>query len=906
MVQNGHILPSLPDLARARSVRSLIAAGLGSLRTRLLLLVLVTAAPLVGITAVAVSEAMSIDRERAEAALVNHVRLTAILADRDVADQIAFLRNLARSPLLHQADLAGFAIQLREALASRPGGIITVTGADGREVLSTGPQTSALPERTAAVAQVIKTGAPQVYSPMRSDPSHRLAIGIAVPSQLNEDRAEIDRVLALEYPAAHLQALLPIEDLPPAWIVAFMDSNDIVVARNRRSEDFVGTPVIAPIRKALAAGAAEVIRTRNVEGVAATIAVAHAPLTGFSAAIAIPGGEFDAPMLRTLQGATVAGLLLVLPAILMAVLLARRIAASLKNAAQEIASGGTPLGGFPEIADLISALRSAWRERDAADGEIRAREAKLRGVLDAMPLSVLLRDGDGRLVFVNRYARAYFGEVPLDTTQPLTGWVHQDDREAYAAWRARWLSGAGAAQAEQRWRRSDGTYRWHLNLGVTIRDEASGRDDFCAVALDVNDTHEAQRALDAANAALETQVQERTRELSETASALAAQLAEREVMQAALLQSQKMEALGQLTGGAAHDFNNVLAAVENSLGVIAAVSDEPVVQEATALARAAVDRAATIVRHLLAFARKQDLMPGTVELPVLIGAFATLCQQTVGEAIVLRCELEQGVWTCVADDKALQVALLNLAINARDAMTGGGTIVLSARNASADPSSDDAPPRDLAPGDYVVVAMRDNGSGMSPEVLERAAEPFFTTKPDGLGTGLGLAMAYGFARQSGGGLRIASEPGRGTTVRLFLPRGAASAPDRPVVVPTAAVALDRRHRILVVDDNDAVRRSAAMLLRVLGYDVMQAASADEAFQITSCGLRPDMVLSDMVMPGGGGRQLAQRLHDAFPGLPVVLMTGYADETSASPDYVILSKPFTRRQLSDVVEAALAS
>jgi signal transduction histidine kinase len=884
-------------------------ARIRSLRTQLLLLVLCTALPLVAILGWTLSQTYQAQRQGGELGLVNHVRLVAVAIDRHVSELEALLRGIASWSSLEAGDLKRFQEHLQLALTQRPGIAITVVDGAGSIVLQPGRQGIAEPISPPARAAAIsawRSGTRQVFSPNGTDPAHRAAIGIAVPVTLLSTPEQSRFVLLMQEEAAAWQELLPTMDMPAPWIVAFIDGNGIVVARNKRADAFVGTPIPPQVQAGLAANDAGFVHSRDVEGVKSTIAYAHAPLSGFSAAIAIPAETFDIPLMAALRRSALFVVLLVAPALMMAIWLSRRIATSLQSTARALAEGVPTKAGFREIDELNAALRAAWRQRDAADLEVRTYANRLRGVLDAVPINILLRNRLGRVSFANVMARHNFGDqLPESSASPID-WVHPEDRSRFATWRTEWLAGADHPTVELRWRMPDGAYRWHLIQGSRIHDDPSGLEEFCSLGIDIHASHEVRMERERAAATLEAEVALRTSELSEAAAALAAQLDQRELMEAALLQSQKMEALGQLTGGAAHDFNNVLAAVENSLGVISTLSSDIIVLQAVEIGQSAVDRAHSIIRHLLAFARKQDLSPDTVDIACMVVSFEVLCRQTIGEAISLECDVPPDVGSVLADGKALQVALLNLAANARDAMPEGGRLTLRIRAAAPDGRWDGGQPFDLPPGDYIVIGLEDTGLGMSPEVLARATEPFFTTKRDGMGTGLGLAMVYGFARQSGGTLRITSKEGKGTMVEIVLPSGAAQPAAAEVLREDRPVQASARRRVLVVDDNASVRRSTAMLLSVIGYDVMQASSADEAYMMACEDGQIDLVLSDMVMPGGGGRQLANRLHAALPKLPIVLMTGFADETDANTDWVILNKPFSRQRLCEVVEAALVS
>jgi PAS domain S-box-containing protein len=369
-----------------------------------------------------------------------------------------------------------------------------------------------------------------------------------------------------------------------------------------------------------------------------------------------------------------------------------------------------------------------------------------------------------------------------------------------------------------------------------------------------------------------------------------------------LSRSQRLEAIGQLTGGIAHDFNNLLTVVIGSLDLLEdRVSNDPAGAEYARAALTAALRGAELTRQLLAFARRQSLDAKVIGINERVSATMGLLQRTIGEEIEIATTLAPDLWPAFVDPVQLESALINLAINARDAMPGGGRLTIETANTELD---DDYARQnlDVAPGNYVMLAVSDTGSGMPPEVLARVFEPFFTTKEPGRGTGLGLSMVYGFARQSQGHVRIYSEVGYGTTVRLYVPRAASPeriAEQRPATVPSARPG----ERILVVEDNPAVRQVVVMQLTELGYDVIEAPNSESALAILKRGDAIDLVFTDVVMPGGmSGDALARAAQKLRPGLRVLLTSGFAKtqvEGRAPPEEFkhLLSKPYRKVDLA---------
>lgn len=407
----------------------------------------------------------------------------------------------------------------------------------------------------------------------------------------------------------------------------------------------------------------------------------------------------------------------------------------------------------------------------------------------------------------------------------------------------------------------------------------------------------------------------RERKLETLVTSRTAQVVEREAankeLERALHQVQKMEALGQLTGGVAHDFNNILQVILSSLEL----SLKHLVG-GTAVARylqnaiAATEQGAKLTGQLLAFARRNPLRPEPLRLERLVGDMTSLVRRTLGESIAIELATSDELWTAIVDPNQLQNALLNLAINARDAMPNGGKLTIELSNSTLDVSYA-ATDREVTPGEYVLLAVTDTGTGMSADTLERVFEPFFTTKPDGTGTGLGLSMVYGFVKQSKGHIRIDSELGRGTTVNLYLPRtleGEAAA--RPI--DETKTERGNGETILVVEDEDGVRASVASQLVELGYRVVTVENGEKALKVLAGGKRFDLLFTDLVMPGGlNGRGLADEARMLDPALRVLYTSGYSESVITHQDRLdegvdLLSKPYRRTQLAHAIRSALSS
>ncbi|MBX3501396.1 MAG: PAS domain S-box protein [Alphaproteobacteria bacterium] len=385
-------------------------------------------------------------------------------------------------------------------------------------------------------------------------------------------------------------------------------------------------------------------------------------------------------------------------------------------------------------------------------------------------------------------------------------------------------------------------------------------------------------------------------------------LSERKAAEAGLNRARRLESIGQLTGGVAHDFNNILMVIIATAEALAdELAHEPARLEPIERILGSAERAADLTRQLLAFARRQPLSPAPTRLNDIVAETGRMIGRTLGEHIEIEARLDEDLWVAHVDRAQLESALLNLCINARDAMPEGGTLSIVTRNAVLDEEYARGHPG-VTPGEYVMLAVSDTGIGIPASALDRVFEPFFTTKETGKGTGLGLSMVYGFVRQSGGHVAIYSEEGHGTTIRLYLPR-IVTPTDQPAP-PAVEAPAGGGERILVVEDDAQVRSIVAGHLRGLGYEVEEAADGQQALALLAHGAPCDLLLSDVVMPGGmGGKALAEKARQRQPGLRVLFVSGYAHDAMVrngrlDRDVRLLSKPFRRVDLARAVRAAL--
>ncbi|MDP6475459.1 MAG: ATP-binding protein [Alphaproteobacteria bacterium] len=387
-------------------------------------------------------------------------------------------------------------------------------------------------------------------------------------------------------------------------------------------------------------------------------------------------------------------------------------------------------------------------------------------------------------------------------------------------------------------------------------------------------------------------------------------ITERKQAEEELHQALKMEAVGQLTGGVAHDFNNLLTVIMSTLELLRDDGENDSARNKMIdRGVGAVQRGAALTHRLLAFSRKQTLVPTAIDSNILVSDMTDLLGRTLGEKIEIRSNGADGLWACQADQSQLENALLNLAINARDAMPDGGVLTIEMANVTLDDDIS-AAQAEVEPGDYVMLGVSDSGSGITSDALKHVFEPFFTTKDVGKGTGLGLSMVYGFAKQSGGNVTIYSEPGEGTTVKLYLPRsgadGDATAPNKEA----ADIPVARGERILVVEDDADVRKLTVALLSGLGYEIVEADSAQAALEVMAHAGAIDLLLSDVVLPGAlNGPRLAAEIQRRHPTIKTVFMTGYAENAfknyaKAGEHMNLIQKPFGKASLAKAIRGAL--
>jgi len=528
---------------------------------------------------------------------------------------------------------------------------------------------------------------------------------------------------------------------------------------------------------------------------------------------------------------------------------------------------------------------------------LRESERQFRTLADNMSQLAWIADPAGNIYWYNARWYSYTG-TSLEAMLAL-GWRalhHPDHIERVNARLSRCFATGSLWEDTFPLRGQDGLYRWFLSRALPIRDDEGRITYWLGTSTDITAQVNAEEALRELNESLEQRVAARTRELATANELLQVEISERAHAEEALRHAQKMDAIGQLTGGIAHDFNNMLTGVLGALDLIqrrVAAGRVSEIDRYIEAAMSSANRAASLTHRLLAFARRQSLNPQPVQVNRMVLSMEELLRRTLGENIELEIDLGPGMRLTNTDEHQLENALLNLVINARDAMPEGGRLLVRTELITLGSAQEG-----LMPGDYVRLAVQDTGCGMPPEVIACAFDPFFTTKPIGQGTGLGLSMVYGFMSQTGGHVQLDSVVAQGTRIELYLPCHVENAvPSVDVQHTPAPRRASQGERVLVVEDEPDVRLLVVDVLRDLGYVVADAADGPSALLHLQGSARIDLLVSDVGLPGMNGRELAEIARQHRPGLKVLFVTGYARNAQVRGDFLadgmdLLTKPFS--------------
>ncbi len=805
-------------------------------------------------------------REQAalEASALSKVREIASGIDRYIAAQLKAAEIISKVGSLQRGDLEQFYDFAARLKADEPGwNNIVVSDRAGQQLINLarpfGAPLAGLSD-PGSFRQAIETRAPVIGDLAdRGIVSGEFFVPMRVP--VFEGDA-IKYIVSIALDPRQLSKLFSLADAPGDWVGAIVDRNGRLLARSVLADQLVGRQATPAALEAIKHGKQGIYEGRTLEGLDTVFVFYTSPLTGWSVHYAVPRAAYNAPLHN----------------ILWIVVLCTAAAVA--------------------VALFLFSIVSREAARQRAEQARREIEAQFRTFAQAMPNHVWTSPPDGLLDWFNDQTYAYSGAKPGELDGE--GWtriVHPDDIAAAGETWAASVSSGKPYEHEFRLRGADGIYRWHVARALPIHGKSGEITRWIGTNTDIEDQKNTAEALAHLNDTLEQQVEERSAELLRT--------------QDALRQSQKMESLGNLTGGIAHDFNNMLTGIGGSIDFIRrrlAAGRTDGLDRYIDAASKSTQRAAALTHRLLAFARQQSLDIKAQDINALVGGLEEVLRRTLGEKVALATELQRDLWPGLTDANQLESALLNLAINARDAMPDGGQLTIETANRTLDGTSA-LLSEGVAPGDYVVVSVSDTGVGMSPDVIAKAFDPFFTTKPIGQGTGLGLSMIYGFMKQSEGHVRIYSEVGRGTTVRLYL-RRAPNAAERAVAKLSTAAPRGRGETVLLVEDDATVRLLMTDMLTELGYHYIQASEAQAAIPYLQSDQRIDLLITDVGMPNINGRQLAEIARQNRPGLKVLFITGYAEHASVRasvlpPGMAIVTKPFSFEAMAQKIREMMS-
>ena len=838
-------------------------------------------------------------RVATDADLLARANALAAVVDREVGTAKSTLRTLATSPALDTGNLEEFYRQL-VLTPKPPGARIVLADAAGRQLVnSRATFGSLLPPRAnpAIIHEVFQTGQAATSGMFIGSSTGKMHISVDVPVERG-GLVVYDLSMSIE-PAAFASALR--QQMPPSdeWVAALVDGDGQMIARLPELGGYLGQKATG---EALRATRTSVQRgnftSHTVTGEPTRAAFSSVPHTGWSAVISVRRKAVDAVLWQSLLIVFSVGSGLFALGVYAAIYQARRISKSISglSSASSLPAGST---GLLEVDEVAAAMVTAAEGRRHAELALRESEGRFRSIADAMPQIVWSARPDGTHDYHNRRWFDFVGRPPCDAMAPQEWYAafHPDDLERARSLWQQCVSCGDPYELEYRLKDADGNFHWMLGRALPVKDMDTGRvARWFGTSTDIGEAVAAREALARSREELEMLVAERTSDLETT--------------QVKLAQAQRMDALGQLAGGIAHDFNNVLQAVQGGATLIArrpAESDR--VQRYAGMIHEAADRGAAITRRLLSFSRRGDLRAEPIAPQGLLPGMGELMSHTLGAGIEVNVEVEPGTPALMADKGQLETVLINLATNARDAMCGTGTILLRAGHETVEAQADDR----LPPGRYVVLSVSDTGSGMDAGTLERASEPFFTTKARGQGTGLGLSMARGFAEQSGGAIAIRSKLGEGTTVAIWLPAagGNAALAALPPAGESHPLLASRPARLMLVDDEAIVLETLSRQMEDWGYTVLTAGSAADALELLDRGERVDLIVSDLSMPRMDGMTFLREAHRRVPGVPAILLTGFATNTaetaiggSVEGPFTLLRKPVEGRALAERVALLL--
>jgi PAS domain S-box-containing protein len=803
------------------------------------------------------------------------------VVEQELRAYIAALQALTSSGALATGDFAEFRRRAEVVVARQfPGANILLLRKDGQQIMNTIlPSQAPLPVRTNLenTRQVFATGLPAVSGLYQGQGAVGVHAVVAIDVPVDDQDRKVAYVLSLNPSLGVFTEILRRQSMPPSWIAGIVDRHGVVISRVPDG-GFVGQKASSPLLGPLQTEREGIIESTSLEGVPLLTVFSHAGQSGWAVAIGVPKSDLTGPVFWTATQILAVGGVLLAVSLTLAGFAARRIAAPIRSLRSlAVATDNLALAEFMptelrEVDEIADAFRNARKRVEETHAALRKSEEQLRRAQRLAQLGSEVRDMRTNEVEWSDETYRIFGrsrEAFIPTSDNILSLVHNGDREKSLTASNQVRLGICPSPCEYQIVRPDGSIRQIHREYVFTNDEGGVPLYLTGTVQDVTESRR-----------IETQ----------------------------LRQSQKMEAVGTLTGGMAHDFNNLLGVIILNLGVAQRLlvgTDQ--VKSLVADALASARSGANLIRSLLAFARRQPLRPSRIEINDQVSNMNNLLTRVVGEDIEIIAELAPNLWPVIADPSQVEASIVNLATNARDAMPNGGRLTIATGNQHLDAAYATLHPA-VVPGDYVKITVSDTGTGMTPEVLANVFEPFFTTKEQGKGTGLGLSMVFGFANQSGGHVSIYSEPGLGTTIRLFLPRAPDIAEPHAPMRSLSRTGLEkgRGETVLVVEDNAAMRKAVVNQLLLLNYRVLEADSGLTALVMLETE-KAVLVLSDVVMPGGmDGFDLAARIRARWPSVRVLLTSGFSEGQWQAPangsdlSLRLLSKPYDQEQLARTI------